>query len=69
MRRPEAGMNPHEHVPVERRERPSRIAIARDVAIILVCVAFLLGALADVLLRARDAPAPRPAAPASSVAL
>ncbi len=60
----------HEPVRIlEVRARRSRIAIARDVAIILVCAAILVGTLADVFLRAREAPAPRQAAPAAAVSL
>jgi hypothetical protein len=62
-------MTVHEPVRLELRERPSRIAIVRDVAIILVCAAILLGTIADVLFRARDAPARGQAEPAASVSL
>ncbi len=51
------------------RARPSRIAIVRDVAIILVCAAILLGAVADVLLaaRQREPPAAARIAPSASM--
>ncbi len=63
-------MTVHEPVQmIQFRERPSRIAVARDVAIILVCAAFLLGLLPDVFLLGRSAPDPRRAAPAASVSL
>jgi len=43
------------------RERPSRLAAARDLAIILVCAAILVGTFAELLAPARTPP---PAAPA-----
>ncbi len=47
---------------------PSRLATIRDVAIILVCAALLLGTIADALLSARR-PDPPPARPVSSLAM
>ncbi len=49
-------------------ERRSRLATIRDVAIILVCAALLLGTIADVLLAPRPADPP-PARTTSSVSM
>jgi hypothetical protein len=46
---------------------PSRLAAARDLAIILVCVAILLGTLTELFVAARR-PAPPAVAPASAPA-
>jgi hypothetical protein len=46
-------------------ERPSRLATLRDLAVILVCAAILIGTVADLLLRARQPPRVAPAAAAS----
>ena len=67
-------MSPHEpvRVPVIHvTQPPSRLAAARDLAIILVCAAILLGTLAELFVAARQPPpgvAPA-SAPAARVSL
>ncbi len=48
---------------------PSRLAIARDVAIILVCAALLVGTIVDVLQAPRAPQAPTPTRSAASVSM
>lgn len=50
-------MNPQDPVRTVRVvSYPSRIATLRDLAIILVCVALLLGTFAELFLRVREVP-------------